>query len=135
MMDETTLSAYRELKDYGVEVTQTNSVEFNSGSETATHVTAKALVGHIGLSNGYRVNSEVRVPQGDVDMVIWGHPDRLSYAVELEHSPTRETVESKVDRYVNQTCLDEIVVINLNEMPENYLEATEFIADELGLKP
>jgi hypothetical protein len=134
-MNANQIADYRELKDHGVEVTRTNSIEFNSGSETATHVTAKALVGHIGLSNGYRVNSEVHVPQGDIDMVLWGHPERLSYAVELEHSPTRETVESKVDRYVDQTCLDEIVVINLNDFPENYLEATEFIADELGLNP
>lgn len=129
------ISEYRELKDWSVEVSKTNSIEFNSGSETGKHVIAKALVGHIGVINGYRVSSEVECSNGEIDVVLWGVDDRLSLAVECETSPTEETIQSKLERYVKETPLDEIVVINVTEMPDNYHDALGYVADELGLDP
>lgn len=127
------LAEYRELKDHGVEVTKTNSIEFNAGSEISAHVVAKALVGHLGVSNGYRVASETQCVNGEIDVCLWGHPDRLSYAVELEHSPTDDVVESKLQRYVHETPLDDMILLNLNDMPQRRLDALEWISKQIGL--
>jgi len=135
VMDQTTLSEYRELKDWSVEVSKTNCVEFNSGSETAKHVIAKSLVGHIGLNNGYRVSSEVQCLKGEIDVVLWGNTDRLSYAVECETSPTDDVVESKLQRYVKETPLDDMVVVNVTQLPENHRDALGYVAEQLGLEP
>lgn len=134
-MNPNQLSEYRELKDWSVEVSKTNSIEFNSGSETGTHVLAKAIVGHLGVSNGYRVSSETQCPKGEIDMVLWGHPDRLSYAVELEHSPTKEIKQSKLERYVLGTPLDELCLININNLPKDRHKALAWIGEQLGLDP
>jgi hypothetical protein len=127
------LSEYRELKDHAVEVHKHNQIKFNSGSETIPHVVGKALVGHIGRVNGYRVSSEVSVPDGEIDVVLWGHDERLSYAVELETSPTQDTIDSKLERYVHSTPLDDMILINLSDMPVDAIHAVDFLREELGL--
>jgi hypothetical protein len=127
------LSEYRELKDHAVEVSDSNQIEFNSGSETIPHVIGKALVGHIARHHGYRVSSEVVVPNGEIDIILWGNEDRLSYAVELETSPNEETKQDKLERYVKETPLDDMILLNLNEMPINPLEAAKWIQEELGV--
>lgn len=133
-MDAKQVSAYRELKDAGANVSKTNSIEFNAGSETAKHLVAKALVGDIARKHGYRVSSEVGVPSGEIDTLIWGHPKRQTYAVEVETSPTNDVVSSKLNRYVRQVePVDDLVLVNLSELPMDMLAAREQIAQELGL--
>jgi len=127
-------SEYRELKDYSVEISKHNHTEHNSGSETITHGVAKHLVGMVGVRNGYRVSSEVEVKGGDIDMVLWGNPERLTYAVECETGLTEETKQSKIDRYVMQTPIDDIVFVECNRLPMDMVECYEFIASELGLQ-
>lgn len=118
-----------------VGVGQTNHVGFNTGSETIPHLLGKALVGYIGLQNGYRVDSEVPVSEGSIDMLLWGHKYRHTIAVELETSPTEQTIESKLTRYVqrNQT-IDDMLVINVGDIPVDMIEAAQFISNELGLE-
>ena len=133
-MNAKTAKAYRALKDSGASVQKHNQIRFNSGSETAIHVVAKALVGQVGIQHGYRVSSEVDVPEGEIDTLLWGHPKRLTYAVELEHSPTDETKKDKLNRYVRRVdAIDDMVLINLNKLPMDVLEMREQIKGEIGL--
>lgn len=132
-MDKQEVQSYRQLKDSGVDLQKQNQIRFNSGSETIPHLCCKAIAAHIAHANGYRVSSEVEVPNGEIDLVIWGHDSRLSYAVEVETSPTQETIDSKVDRYVHQTPIDDIIIIKPNNVPNDMVDATEFIANEMGL--
>jgi len=127
-------SEYRELKDYSVEVETWNHTEHNSGSETIPHAVAKHLVGVVGVRNGYRVSSEVSVPEGDIDVCLWGHPDRLTYAVEVETGLTQDVKESKIDRYVKQTPIDDIIFIEATSLSMDMVEAASEIAEELGLE-
>jgi hypothetical protein len=128
-------SEYRELKDYSVEVRTDNYTAHNSGSETIPHGVAKHLVGMVGVRNGYRVSSEVSVKGGDIDMVLWGHSDRLTYAVEVETGILPEVKESKIDRYVEQTPIDDIQFVEVNDLPVDMIEAYAYVANELGLPP
>jgi len=128
---------YRRLKDSGVDVTKHNQIKFNAGSETAVHACAKLLAGFVGQANGYRVDSEVPIQtpagEGSCDTLLWGHPERLSYAVEIEHGITEDTKQHKLDLYVKHTAIDELLMIEANDIPEQTLEAAHWIADELGL--
>jgi len=137
MLTQNQRAEYRELKDYGVEVRKENSVRFNAGgtAETVPHITAKTLAAKVLLVNGYRVDSETQCKNGEIDILGWGHPDRLTYAVEVETGLTQEVKESKIDRYVKQTPIDDIQFIECNNLPLDMVECYQHIADTLGLQP
>lgn len=133
-MNSKTAKAYRSLKDSGADIQKANQIRFNSGSETSVHVVAKSLVGQIALQHGYRVSSEVEVPEGEIDVCMWGHPKRLTYAVELEHSPTLERKQDKLNRYVRKVdAIDDMVLINLNDLSMDILKMRDEIKREIGL--
>lgn len=129
--------AYRQLERAGVTLERPNSIRWNAGgeSETIKHIVGKVLVGTVGLRNDYRVNSEVEVEDGEIDVLLFGNPDRLTYAVELETSPTDETIRSKIERYVTPYPIQDIQVLNLNDMPMDIVDAYAWVADVLGLDP
>jgi len=129
---------YRELADSGVQVRRNNNIRPNTGSETARHLLIKSLVAHVGLEARYRVDSETPVETDSatdsaIDVLLWGHDSRLTYAVEVETSPLPEVVESKVDKYVHQTAVDDMLVLNVAECPEDMTDAYGWVASELGL--
>lgn len=139
-LDKYQTKEYRNLKNSGVDVEDTNSIQFNEGSETSPHICVKSLAGLIGLRNGYRVDSEVEVTNqqtenGEIDCLIWGHESRLTYAVEVESSPLPETVDAKLDKYVRHTAIDDMQVLNLNDCPQDMTDALGWVASELGLEP
>jgi hypothetical protein len=129
--------AYRELRGSGVQVSKHNTIKPNAGSETAKHIALKALVAHVGIQNGYRIDSEVvinyRGQEVYCDVLLWGHDSRMSYAVEVEHSITPDTVTSKKEQYVDHTAIDELVVLNATDYPINIQDAYGRVAHELGL--
>jgi len=129
---------YRQLKDSGVDVEDTNRVRYNEGSETSRHICAKSLAGLVAIRNGYRIDSEVPVANdktddGEIDTLIWGHDSRLTYAVELEHSPTEQVKAEKLEKYVRYTAVADLQLLNLNKCPHDMTDALDWIADELGL--
>jgi len=131
---------YRTLKDSGVDVTDTNRIRFNSGSETVPHCVSKCLVGLLGIRNGYRVDSEVDVenreyPDGEIDTLLWGHESRLAYAIEVETGLTEETKTRKLNQYVTETAIDDIQFVEVNTLPMDMVEAFGEIAAEIGLDP
>jgi len=133
-MNKDNWQEYRELQTAGWDVQKQNQVRFNGGAETIPHAVSKMLVAHAGHNAGYRVSSEVEHShRGEIDILLYGNPDRLTYAVECETSPTMDVVEDKIDRYVNGTPIDDMVLINVSKMPVDMLEGYEFVQAELGL--
>ncbi|MFB6197310.1 MAG: hypothetical protein ABEI52_03425 [Halobacteriaceae archaeon] len=129
---------YRELAESGVQVRRNNNIRPNTGSETARHLLIKSLAAHIGLEARYRVDSETPVETGSggdsaIDVLLWGHDSRLTYAVEVETSPLPKVIESKVDKYVRQTAIDDMLVLNVAECPDDMTQAYGWVASELGL--
>jgi len=128
--------AYQLLKRNGVDLQQHNQIRFNSGSETWRHVICKAAVAYIGQANGYWVSSEVDAKWGEIDVLLWGHPDRMTIAVEVETSPTEAVKEDKIQRYVRkQPGIDEMYLVNVSEMPVDMMHALDYVSDSLGLEP
>jgi len=133
---------YRSLQDSGVKVGKENiGVRYNAGgeSETFPHSVCKNLAAHVALLNGYRVDSEVEVVKnkttvGEIDVLIWAHPERLTYAVELENSPKEGVASEKLEKYVQGTAIQDMLLLNLNDCPMHMIEASGWVADELGLE-
>jgi len=134
------IQEYRRLKDSGVAVRKSNSIRFNAGgeSETIKHLVGKTLAGMVALRNGYRVDSEVPVKtpngEGEIDVLAWGNPDRLTYAIEVETSPGPGIRKEKQELYVDPTEVDDIQLINASNLPVNMLHAADKIATILGLE-
>lgn len=122
--------ARRELQDCDIRVRQDDSVEFNSGSETQKHYLAKCAAAWVLKERGYRLNSEVVVPDGEIDIIGYNGPDNDCIAVECETSPTDEVISDKVGRYLIGPIRD-IFVINVGEVPTDFLEAVEYIRGEI----
>jgi len=123
------------LSQAGWNADKTDSIKFNSGSETHLHMHAKLATAALLKANGYRIDTEVEHPErGEVDVVaIPTQDDQKPFAVELEHSPTQEVVEDKLSRYFEGTPFTEVFVINLNRAPMGIVELKEHIRSELGL--
>jgi len=131
---------YRELQNSGVQVSKHNQVRYNEGSETSIHAAAKSLVGLQGIQHGYRVDSEVKVVddygnESFMDMLLWGHDSRTTLCVELEHSPTEEIKSRKLDQYVRNTAVTDMILINLNDCPAEIVECFGWLGAEIGLQP
>jgi hypothetical protein len=123
------------LSQAGWNADKTDSIKFNSGSETHLHLHAKLSTSALLKANGYRIDTEVEHSErGEVDVVaIPTQDDQKPFAVELEHSPTQEVVEDKLSRYFEGTPFTEVFVINLNRAPMGIVELKEHIRSELGL--
>jgi len=123
----------RDLQSYGWDVDKESKIVPNTGSETMKHLVAKACVAHIGQEYGYRIAGEATHEElGSIDVLLWGHSERLTYAVEVETSPERETMLDKARRYVGGP-VDDLLWCNVSAMPVNVLEAREYVQKELGL--
>jgi proteasome lid subunit RPN8/RPN11 len=136
-MNKQQYQALRELQNANVKATKENTIKFNAGgsSETIKHIVGKTLVARIALVNGYQIDTEVAVPHGEIDVLIHSHPNRLSYAVELETGLTEETKQDKTQRYVHSVGpIDDIIPIEVNDIPVDMIEAAEHIADKMGLE-
>ena len=119
------------LTDAGWNVSKTDSIQFNAGSETFRHLVAKSAAAfYLKHDQGYRVDSEVTHPErGEIDILAWNADDII--AVECETAPTEEVITDKLERYYEGTPIRDVFVINVTEMPAEILPAYEWIVGEL----
>lgn len=122
------------LKHHGWQVSKADSVKFNGGSksETVHHLICKTLVCQVLRDHKYRVSTEVvhENNRGEIDVVGYGKDDD-PLAVEVETNISTETKRDKIDRYVKGTPIRDCFFIEVNDMPENIVEAKAFIEHEL----
>jgi len=133
-MDKNEWVEYRELQTAGWELQRHNQVRLNGGSESIDHAVAKMLVAHAGHDAGYRVASEVpHERRGEIDVLLYGHDSRLTLAVECGTSPDDSVVQDKTRRYVTDTPIDDIAVINISTLPRDRIDAYQEVREVLGL--
>lgn len=127
-MNKKAYEQYNDLRREGVELQKHNQIRGNGGSETARHLVAKAFAFHAATNAGWRVSSEVETEHGEIDLVLHKDRDTRVWAVEVETSPTREVAKDKLNRYVKQQPgIDDMVLINVTEMPENIMKAYHYV--------
>jgi hypothetical protein len=107
-------------------------IQSNAGSETVRHFVCKALVVYYLRQQGLRVTTEAaHGDRGTVDVLCHGPEDGAPYAVEVETSPKEETIREKHDKYIQNSPLREMFVLNVSEMPENILDAYAWVETQL----
>ena len=128
--------AYQNLTNHGVNVQKEDQIRPNPGSETFPHEVAKLAVAHIGKANDYWVSSEVEMPHGRADIVLWGNPDRLTYVVELETGWLEETKTEKLQQYVlDQPGIDDMLTVEVTDLPEHTMDILDNVSKQIGLEP
>jgi len=119
------------LKKAGWKVPKRDAVAFNGGtSESAAHFFAKCAVAFVLKQDGYRVASEVEGPTGEIDVVGYGTEDE-PIAVEVETNPSEEVVQDKLSRYVHGQPFRDMFLLDVDELPETFDEAVEWVREEL----
>ena len=136
-MNKDQIVEYRELKSNGIDVSKHNQIQPNAGSETFAHLIAKTAVGHLGVCNGYRVDSEVEFPEGkEADVLLWGHEDRFTVVVECQTGWTQEEIERKLNNYTRGlSAIDDMLKVEVNRLPESYMDVLESVGKQIGLDP
>jgi len=130
--DRAEYEARTTLQKAGWDVQKQDSVKFNGGSETRSHAHAKLTVAwYLKYECGFRVDTEVEMGDGEVDVVAWEEDDIV--VVEVETSPTDDVVKDKIGRYVKGQPPRECWLLNVGEIPSDIHEAYEHIANKIGL--
>lgn len=120
------------LRQAGWDVSKTDTIQFNSGSETYAHLCLKSAAAYyLKKELNYRVDSEVENPGGEVDILAYGHPDRNPIVVEVETSPTEEVIADKIERYVKGQPVRDLFVLNPNDISKSVMEPLELVEAEL----
>jgi sporulation protein YlmC with PRC-barrel domain len=102
-------------------------------SETIPHYTLKSLMAFVAARDyGYMTDLEVNVPHGEIDCLLWGHPNRLTYACEIETSPTAEIKQEKLEKYVNAiSAIDDMILINPSNISMDMVKAAKQLSQKL----
>jgi len=125
-------NARKELERAGWDVSKEDAVKFNSGSETLAHASLKLTVAwYLKQECGYRIDTEVEMSNGEVDVLAWTAGDII--VVECETSPTEAVVSDKIARYVENEPPRECWVLNVNDAPEERSTCYRWVSEELGL--
>lgn len=134
-MNKNKYAQYRELKDAGVDVSETTHVRPNAGSETFNHFRCKCAVAFLGQINGYNVDSEVETSNGkEMDILLWGHESRQTYVIECETNWTEKKKRNKLNNYVKlHDPIDDMLMLEVLETPESAFELLEHTSEKLGL--
>jgi len=125
----------RRLQNAGVDVDTSDTIRFNSGSETYPHFMVKSTVAYLGQINGYFVECEAITKHGEVDCLLY-HPDRRNIAVEVETNWTEETKQDKLSRYVHQQeGIADMWMLEVLDKPQSDMDTLQWVATETGMKP
>jgi hypothetical protein len=131
------LTQRKELQSDGWHVSQAQSIKSNDGfvTESMQHLVAKLSAAMCLSEIGYRINTEVSHENGhaEIDLLAYGLSDRQTYAVEIETDPGKARMKEKRYKYLTEH-IDDMIVIDLNDMPENMIAAQSFIEGALNVK-
>jgi hypothetical protein len=130
------LEQRKQLQSDGWDVNLEQSIKSNDGfvNETELHLIAKVFAAKHLSSLGYRINSEVVHEDGhaEIDILAYGHAERLTYAVEIETKPDDDVLESKREKYLTQN-VDDMLVVDCRGMPMNMIDAQRYVQEELNV--
>lgn len=123
----------RELTAAGWEITQTDRVCFNGGSESNRHFVAKSQVAWFLSQQGYRIDSEVQNDSetAEADIIAYGN-DEPAFVVEVETGITDEITEKKLEQFYHNEPFCEVYLLEVNDMPEDRNEQLKWVQNELG---
>ena len=124
-------SQRKELQSANWRVEKADKIEFNHGSETNKHIQTKVAAAIVLQERGYRIDSEVEMEGGTVDLLGYGRDDGDVIVVECETSPTEDVISDKIERYIYNQPPRECYVLDTNETPTDFIESIEWMRNQL----
>lgn len=123
----------KHLQNNGWQVQNTNHIQFHHGQETNQHYLTKCQAAWHLAEQNYRVNAEVEnTYSGHIaDIVAWKTASDC-FVVECETSPTKQTVERKLEAFYRGEPFRECYILNCSSLPENRGEQLQWVRDEIG---
>jgi len=119
----------KELEENGWKVNKDDAIRFNSGSETLSHLMVKTVAAKVLKDQGYRVDTEVEMPDGEVDVLGYSEHDMI--VVECERDPDSNTFSSKLNRYIHGQPPRDMFWIDVENVPGTVGEAYDYITEQL----
>lgn len=136
MTDKRTHDEYKDrtaLQRAGWDVSKGDSIRFNAargGSETVAHFVCKALAGYVLAERGWRIDSEVEMPGGEVDILAYGTAEK-PLVVEVETDVTQTVIDEKLDQYWKDEPIRDVFFLDPTEMPGEIDAAKEWVEGQL----
>ena len=119
------------LRKAGWKVEKTDSLKFNDGSETIEHQAVKLAACHVLREKGYRIDTEVEGPTGEIDVLAYGREGK-PFAVECETGLTSDVKSDKLDRYVfSNDVIRDCFFLEVTDAPDEIGALTEWVRGEL----
>lgn len=119
-----------DLAEHGIEVRRP-AVRLHSGTETAKHLTLKALLAREFLRNDIPYDTEVRVESGRIDVLSLGGPDDKPVAYEFESNCTPQRARNKAEQYAVGPIRD-VIVLDPTDAPETVSAIPEWLRTEVA---
>ena len=120
------------LQRAGWSVEKTDSLKFNSGSETIHHQGVKLATCHVLHEQDYRIDTEVTHPEfGEIDVLAYAG-DGQPFAVECETNLTDDVKSDKLDRYVySNDVIRDCLFLEVSDAPDGLDALVEWVSGEL----
>jgi len=69
-------------------------------------------------------------------MLLWGHESRLTVVVECQTGWTQGDIERKLGHYKRGlSAIDDLYKVEVNRLPENWMDALVDVGKQIGLDP
>jgi len=106
------------------------AVRLHGSKETETHLVLKALLARKLQRAGREWDTEVRTPDGRVDVLDVGPADGKSTIYEIETNATPQRIRKKADQYASAAVRD-VIVIDADLAPDELEAMSEWLDQHL----
>ena len=115
-----------DLDDAGYQPKPESAIRLHNSKETTKHLVMKSLVVMMLQRKGRRWDTEVKCPNGRVDVLDFGPPDGGALVYEIETSPTPSVGKEKAEKYAIGPVRD-VIVLDAAEAPNELPQLAAWI--------
>ena len=102
------------------------AVRLHGNNETLEHAVLKLLVARVLQQRGRKWDTEVKGPDGRVDVLDFGPDDGKPVVWEIQTNASRQAILDKIDQYGRENIRD-VMVIDPTEAPDEIQEMEEWV--------
>lgn len=119
----------KDLENVGFEV-KPPAVRLHGTGETLKHAVVKLLVARVLQKRGRKWDTEVKGPDGRVDVLDFGPDDGQAVVWEIQTNASRQAILDKVEQYESANIRD-VLVIDPTEAPDEIQEMESWVEGEM----
>jgi len=121
--------AKKDLLNQGWDV-RPSAVRLHSSTETPKHLMLKTLIARELQRQNRRWDTEVRGPNGRVDVLDLGPPDESPLAYEVQTNATKKDRQHKAAQYCDGVVRD-VIFLDPTDAPDEISQLVDWVADRV----